>query len=171
MNLRTLLVTVTLLCTSNAIYFDGGRRVLDFAKAGAVETTTLQSDDPVSALSDYYRSINAGEYRRAYAYWETPSQTFEQFSRGFADTRSVRLLVSPSPLIEGAAGSSYANVASIIVSTQTDGSERVFAGCYVMRKSNVRGEDDAEQKGWRIYRANLAPVSGKFMTALTERCK
>src|ERR1041385_2158236 len=135
------------------------------------ETANLNSGDPVSALNDYYRSINIGLLRRALSYWETPSQTFEQFRRGFGDTMRVRILLDPSPLIEGAAGSSYANIASIIISTQRNGEERVFAGCYVMRKSNVRAEDDPDQKGWRIYRASLAPVLGKFGPVLTQRCK
>jgi heat shock protein HslJ len=153
-----------------AIYYDGGQSILEFKRVND-ETANLESGDPVSVLNDYYRSINAGQLRRALSYWETPSQTLEQFTRGFADTMRVRLLVEPSPLIEGAAGSSYANVASIIISTQRDGEERVFAGCYVMRKSNVRDEEKPEQKGWRIYRANLAPVSRNFGTVLTQRCK
>ena len=153
-----------------AIYYDGGRSILEFRRVND-ETANLESGDPVSALNDYYRSINTGQLRRALSYWETPSQTLEQFTRGFADTMRVRLLVEPSPLIEGAAGSSYANIASIIISTQRDGAERVFAGCYVMRKSNVRDEENPEQKGWRIYKANLALVSRNFGTVLTQRCK
>jgi heat shock protein HslJ len=153
-----------------AIYYDGGQSILEFKRVND-ETANLESGDPVSVLNDYYRSINAGQLRRALSYWETPSQTLEQFTRGFADTMRVRLLVEPSPLIEGAAGSSYANVASIIISTQRDGAERVFAGCYVMRKSNVRDEENPEQKVWRIYRANLAPVAGNIGIVLTQRCK
>jgi heat shock protein HslJ len=153
-----------------SIYYDGGQRVVEFKKMND-ETANLNSGDPVSALNDYYRSINIGLLRRALSYWETPSQTFEQFRRGFGDTMRVRILLDPSPLIEGAAGSSYANIASIIISTQRNGEERVFAGCYVMRKSNVRAEDDPDQKGWRIYRASLAPVLGKFGPVLTQRCK
>jgi len=153
-----------------SIYYDGGQRVVEFKRMND-ETANLNSGDPVSALNDYYRSINTGQLRRALSYWETPSQTLEQFRRGFMDTTRVRILLDPSPLIEGAAGSSYANIASIIISTQLDGRETVFAGCYVMRKSNVRGEEDQEQKGWRIYRASLAAVSGKFGPVLAQRCK
>jgi len=153
-----------------SIYYDGGQRVVEFKRIND-ETANLNSGDPVSALNDYYRSINTGLLRRALSYWETPSQTLEQFRRGFGDTRSVRLLVSPSPLIEGAAGSSYANVMSMIISTQSDGRETVFAGCYTMRKSNVTGEEGSEQKGWRIYRANLVPITGKIGPVLAQRCK
>ena len=153
-----------------SIYYDGGQRVVEFKRLND-ETANLNSGDPVSALNDYYRSINIGLLRRALSYWEPPSQTLEQFRRGFGDTMRVRILLDPSPLIEGAAGSSYANIASIVISTHLNGEEQVFAGCYIMRKSNVRAEDDPDQKGWRIYRASLAPVSGKIGPVLTQRCK
>jgi len=153
-----------------SVYYDGGRSILEFKRMND-ETANLESGDPVAALNDYYRSINTGQLRRALSYWETPTQTLEQFTRGFTDTMRVRILLDPSPLIEGAAGSSYASIASIIISTERDGAERVFAGCYVMRKSNVRDAEDPEPKGWRIYRASLAPVSGKLGPVLTQRCK
>jgi len=150
------------------IYYDGG--VMEFKRIND-ETANLESGDPVSVLNDYYRSINTGQLRRALSYWESPSQTLDQFRRGFSDTKSVRLLVSPSPVIEGAAGSSYANVVSIIISTQGNGKETVFAGCYTMRRSNVPREGDSEPKGWRIYSANLVPVTGKIGPVLAQRCK
>jgi len=154
-----------------ALYYDANRGVLDFAKVNPVEFVPQQADDPIAALNNYYRALNIGEARTAYKYWETPSQTYEQFLRGFGDTTRVRILVEPSPQIEGAAGSSYAKVASVVISTQRDGTERVFAGCYVMRRSNVRADDDPQQKGWRIHSASLAPVVGKFSTLVAQRCK
>lgn len=153
------------------IYYDTDRGVLDFKKLNIPQVVPAQSDDPIDALNNYYRALNIGEARTAYKYWENPSQTYEQFINGFGDTMRVRILVEPSPQIEGAAGSSYAKVASVVVSTHRNGTERVFAGCYVMRRSNVRAEDDPDQKGWRIYSASLAPVAGKISTLLDQRCK
>lgn len=152
-----------------SIYYDAGR-VFDFKKTNPAEPQA-PLDDPIGALHDYYRSLNVGEVRRAYNYWENPSQTYDQFMHGFDDTLRVRLLVDPSPEIEGAAGSSYATVASIVISTQRNGDERVFAGCYVMRRSNVQSEDDPKPKGWRIYKASLAPISGKILPVMAQHCK
>src|SRR6185503_16372951 len=124
---------------------DRGRNVLEFADAnassGSNDGSLNDGDDPVSALIAYYRAIDARNYRRAFRYWESPTQSLDQFIRGFSDTGNVRLLVDPSPRIEGAAGSSYANVSTLIITTRTTGPERMFAGCYVMRKSNLGPED------------------------------
>jgi hypothetical protein len=154
------------------IYFDKGQSILNFANEAAEDVSQDQpSDDPVSVLNDYYQAINARDYRRAYSLWETPSQTFQQFIRGFAGTNRVRLLVDPAPQIEGAAGSSFASIGSLVISTLSNGRERVFAGCYLMRKSNVRDEEEPKKKGWRIYRASLAPASASLLTTLDQRCR
>lgn len=129
-------------------------------------------DDPVATLSGYYAAINAKDYKRAYRYWENPPQTIQQFIRGFNDTSSVRLLVDPSPEVEGAAGSSYANLTSVAISRRPNGGERMFAGCYVMRKSNLRPEDGQSLQGWHIYRAKLFAVSSNagLLKALSKAC-
>ena len=116
------------------------------------QTAKDERTDPIATLASYYDAINARDYRRAYSFWETPSSSFEQFARGFADTDHVRVLVDPAPRIEGAAGSAFADISTIVVATTKGGNERVFAGCYVMRRSNV------EDRGWQIYRANVSMV-------------
>jgi hypothetical protein len=121
----------------------------------------------VTTLAAYYSAINARDYRRAYRYWETPSSSFEQFAGGFADTERVRLLVEPSARIEGAAGSSFAEIQTIVVAETHGDNDRVFAGCYVMRKSNVR------DMGWQIYRADisLVPSSTRLSRVLAQGCR
>jgi heat shock protein HslJ len=132
-----------------------------------------QESDPVSVISSYYAAINAKDYRKAYAYWEQPATSFEQFSRGFSDTERVRVLVEPPGQIEGAAGSSYADMATIIVARRTGGTERVFTGCYTLRRSNLPVEDGGDVRGWRIYKANLKPVDSGIPLPgwLDQSCK
>ena len=122
--------------------------------------------DPIAALMSYYDAINAKEYRRAYRFWESPESPYERFVAGFADTDRVRLLVEPSARNEGAAGSAYAEITSIVVATTRAGNDRVFAGCYVLRRSNVR------DSGWRIYRANLStmPAGSRVSRMLSQGC-
>ena len=122
--------------------------------------------DPVATLASYYEAINARDFRRAYSYWESPSSSFDQFEKGFADTDKVRVLVDPSARVEGAAGSSFKEISTIIVATTRAGNERVFAGCYVMRRSNV------SDHGWHIYRADLAamPLSARVSRMLSQGC-
>lgn len=150
---------------------DRGRNVLNFVSTSAPEPPDDRPrddrDDPVATLASYYEAINARNYRRAYRYWEAPTSTYDQFVRGFADTDRVRFLVEPPARREGAAGSTYAELPTIIVATTRGGSERVFAGCYVMRKSNVR------DRGWQIYRADVStyPSTVRISRLLAQGCR
>jgi heat shock protein HslJ len=151
------------------ILSDRGRNVLNFVNNSSSDSDDGPREDrgdPIATLAAYYSAINARDYRRAYSYWDSPSSSFEQFARGFADTDRVRLLVEPSARIEGAAGSAFADISTIVVATTRGGSERVFAGCYVMRRSNV------SDRGWRIYRANISmvPSSTRISRVLSARC-
>lgn len=127
--------------------------------------TSARDNDPIAALAAYYSAINARDYKRAFAYWESPPSSFDKFERGFAGTERVTLLVDPSARIEGAAGSTFADISTLVVAN-TRGGERLFAGCYVLRRSNV------SDTGWHIYRANitLLPSGAKISRRLTQRC-
>ena len=78
---------------------------------------------PVSLLTSYFNAINHKEYRRAWEYWENPpNPSYEDFVQGYSETMSVFLAVSPPTFIEGAAGSQYVRVPSLMIATHTDGS-------------------------------------------------
>lgn len=152
------------------IFSDRGRNVLNFVSSSAPDPNDGPRDDrndPIATLAAYYDAINAKDYRRAYGYWQTPAQSFEQFARGFADTERVRVLIEPSTRLEGAAGSSYAEISTIVVANTRFGSERIFAGCYVMRRSNV------QDNGWQIYRADLSnsPSNARLTRLLSQGCR
>ncbi len=140
--------------------------VLTFAGV-AHSQTNRDLNDPLSTLAAYYDAINARDYRRAFNYWDSPTTSFDRFASGFADTARVRVLVDPSARVEGAAGSAYADVSTIIVATTKAGNERVFAGCYVMRRSNV------QDRGWKIYRADVSqvPSSTRLSRMLSQACR
>ncbi|HKR14597.1 MAG TPA: META domain-containing protein [Pyrinomonadaceae bacterium] len=142
--------------TSNrlAIYYVNRRNVLNFVSDSPETPDGPQpiENDPVAALTSYYDAINDRNYEQAFRYWETPTTNFDRFVRGFADTRSSRLLIEPPVRIEGAAGSLYAQIPAIVVA-EARGGERFFAGCYTMRRLNQPGG------AWRIYRATVAQVS------------
>ena len=125
-----------------------------------------ERSDPVVTLSSYYDAINSRDFRRAYRFWESPPSSYERFEAGFADTDRVRLLIEPPPRLEGAAGSSFAEISTIVVATTRGGNERVFAGCYTLRKSNVR------DMGWQIYRADVSavPTSARVSRLLAKGC-
>ena len=157
--------------TANAltILSDRGQNTLSFVRVGESEPSDGRGDDrddPVATLASYYSAINSRDYRRAFRYWENPTSSFEKFASGFADTDRVRVLIEPSTRIEGAAGSAFAEISTIVVATTRAGNERVFTGCYVMRRSNV------QDRGWQIYRANLSqvPSSLRVSRMLSQVC-
>lgn len=152
------------------ILSDRGRNVLNFVNNSAPEPDDGPREDrsdPLTTLASYYDAVNARDYRRAYRFWDSPPSSYEQFARGFADTERVRLLVEPSSRVEGAAGSVYTEIPAIVVATTRTGNERVFAGCYVMRRSNV------QDRGWRIYRGDVSPVSSstRLSRILSQGCR
>jgi heat shock protein HslJ len=153
------------------ILSDRGRSVLNFVNIPEPEDVprndNSDNSEPVATLAAYYTAINARDYRRAFRFWDSSPSSYEQFARGFADTDQVRLLVEPSTRVEGAAGSVYAQIPAIVVSTMRNGSERVFAGCYVMRRSNV------QDRGWQIYRAEVSQVSSNIRLSrmLSQGCR
>lgn len=116
-------------------------------------------DSPVSLLSSYYDAVNQKDFRRAYGYWKSPSASYENFARGYADTEKVRLIVEPPTVIEGAAGSLYTQVPTVLISTMKNGKQQMYSGCYTLQKSNLRPPDIPKLDVWHIYRASLKTAS------------
>jgi hypothetical protein len=131
------------------------------------------SDSATGLLTSYYDAINRKDYRRAYGYWQNPSDGFEDFAKGFAETEKVRLIVEPPNRFEGAAGSLYTQVPTVLISTMKNGKNQMFAGCYTLRKSNLRPPDIPKETGWHIYRANLKtiPADAEIPQMLAEACQ
>jgi hypothetical protein len=121
---------------------------------------------PVDLLASFYNAINRQEYARAYGYWETPPSNYDQFAAGYADTTVVQLLIVTPANIQGAAGSSFVGIRSVVIATRSDGSRQTFAGCYTARASNVYPD------GWRLFGATIAPVPGSPPVAplLAQSC-
>jgi hypothetical protein len=129
--------------------------------------------DPVRMLASYYNAINRKEYQRAYGYWERPQEPLDQFAQGYADTATVLLVVRPPTRTEGAAGSVYANIPTLLVATHIDGSKPTFSGCYVARRSNVPiNNGRPEDNPWSIYSAGIAaaPAGADDATLLNQAC-
>ena len=153
-----------------AIFSDRARTVLNFASTSASDPDdrppTEDGNDPLTTLASYFSAINAKDYRRAFRFWESPPSSFERFAGGFVDTDRVRLMVDPTVSTEGAAGSTYAEIPAIVVYF-TRGNERIYSGCYVLRRSNVR------DRGWQIYRADVSqfPTTVRLPRLLPQACR
>jgi hypothetical protein len=115
--------------------------------------------DPVRLLASYFNAVNLKEYRRAWEYWETPpNPSYEDFVQGYAETASVFLVVRLPVRVEGAAGSEYAGIPTLLIAIHTDGSRHAFVGCYVGRRVNAGTGGVGE--GWLLYDAAIDATPG-----------
>ena len=127
--------------------------------ASAAEPTP---EDAVAVIRDYYAAINSGDFPRAYALWSdggrASGKSAEQFAAGFTETTGVSVELQPPGAIGAAAGSRYIDVPVTITATHRDGSQRRYAGKYVLRRAVVDGATP-EQRQWRIASADLGEVA------------
>lgn len=137
-----------------------------------VKAQRMPEENPAEILTSYYDAINGGQYRRAYNYWKNPPQNYRQFVRGYSDTRRVRLIMNPNIPSEGAAGSLYKEVPTVLISTMKNGSRQIFYGCYTLRKINLRPPDIPKEDTWHISKGDLksAPVNSDTSKLLAEGC-
>jgi hypothetical protein len=125
----------------------------------------------VPVLASYVNAINLGDYERAWDYWETPpEESFGAFVEGFADTASVMLAVRPPTRFEGAAGSTYVAIPTLLSARHDDGSRHNFVACYVGRRPNLGGP--GVERVWSLYDATVEPAPGNASDArlLDDAC-
>jgi hypothetical protein len=117
---------------------------------------------PVDLLISYYDAVARGDYARAYSYWsgQPRNQTLEDFVDGFVGTDDIGVIVGLNFVSEGAAGSIYTDIPTVITATN-NGASQYFAGCFVARKSNVPVGDATEpDPNWRFFDAEIVVVEG-----------
>lgn len=113
---------------------------------------------PIELLTSYFDAVQTGDYSRAYNYWETPPvPSLAAFAQGYADTRAVTVILRLDMYLEGAAGSVYMNMPTLLIATNTDGSVQRFTGCFVARRSNVP-QGDVLDPNWRLFSGNFREV-------------
>ena len=127
------------------------------APVAAADTSAPR--DPADAVRKYYAFLEARDYPHAYAMWGqgglASKQTYPQFAAGFARTAHTRVTVTDPVTIEGAAGSSYAEVRVRVDAATTDGHEQQFGGAYVVRRVNDVPGATAAQLRWHFDAARL----------------
>ncbi|MDS1134869.1 DUF1176 domain-containing protein [Nitratireductor indicus] len=124
---------------------------------------------PEALLQSLYNAINRKEYARAYDYFATPpAKDLEAYQKGYEDTQNVGVITG-TPTAEGAAGSTYYQMPVAIRATATDGSERVFSGCYTLRLSNPQVQG-SPYKPLHIEKASMKAAEGELTDVLPAQC-
>jgi hypothetical protein len=127
---------------------------LALAATPVAETTGAAA---AAVVERYYAAIRAQRYPKAYALWHG-TLSYPAFRRGYAQTAWVRVTPLPPYDVEGAAGSSYAEVKVRVDARLRSGARQRFVGSYTLRRVNDVDGSTAAQRRWHIAGAHLKPV-------------
>jgi hypothetical protein len=118
---------------------------------------------PLEVLQSYINALNRKEYLRAFSYWEetdsgTEMEAFEQFERGFADTKSIELMAGEVRDYREAGNFFYSMPAVLLVRSRS-GETQTYAGCYTFHLSNPATQEEPPFRPLAIRSADLEVVS------------
>jgi hypothetical protein len=111
-------------------------------------------------LLAWARGIELREFDQAWALMGDAARTQiskQAFNRLFAPLRDITV-AAPAGTMEGAAGSSYYKVPTVVTGTRADGSRATLKGEIVLRRVNDVPGASTEQLAWHIVRLDLKPV-------------
>ena len=138
----------------------------------AAEPPAYRDDrsDPAALVRSLYNAVNRREYARAWDYFgdTKPAPDFDSFAVGFADTDRVEVETG-AVSEEGAAGSVHYQVPVAIRATATDGTEKIFAGCYPARLANPQIQG-VPFRPLSLGKGSLKPAAGELVDAVPPAC-
>ncbi len=164
----------------NGRYPNGSNPAAQPASGGNIPLPPAYEDrtTDVGLLQSYYNAINRRDFQRAYNYWENHtaappngSGPYQAFAQGYATTASVVLNLG-KPVTQGAAGSIFSDVPTVLIARQSDNSIQTFYGCYTVRRTNDGISPDPNAVLWRVYKGVLqaAPANPDLNTLLAQGC-
>lgn len=143
------------------------------AATGVQAQNTAYLDGRSSAeklVQSLYNAISRKEYARAWDYFgdQKPSKDFNTFVQGYAKTDKVVVESGPAAE-EGAAGSIFYQVPVAVRSTDSDGTESTFAGCYTARLVQPANQEPPFRP-LQLEKGSLKPASGELAEVLPASC-
>lgn len=126
----------------------------------------LVTPDPIQLLQDLYILINQKAYAEAYALWANPPAPYDQFVAGYATTAHVDAAFG-QPEGNSAAGHIGADIPTVLVAQQTNGSMQSYTGCYTVTKVNPGIlPPGSPPSPWMIQMAEIHSLPG--VTSLSD---
>jgi hypothetical protein len=128
---------------------------------------------PIGLLASYFNAIERGEYARALAHWGVAAcPSLSDLERRYADTASSLLAVGPPSPLEGAAGSQYTTVGTLLLAIDAIGTQRVFVGCYQIWRPSPDIEGSPAEGVWSLLDAaeSAAPDDSTDVVQLVGAC-
>jgi hypothetical protein len=125
---------------------------------------------PEQVIESLYNAVNRKEFARAWDYFsEPPTNSFDSFVSGYAETASVEVLVGQASE-DGAAGTIFFEIPVAIKSTSASGAEKVFAGCYTLAQTNASAQSPPF-RGILIKKGELKEAASEYLPdALPKSC-
>ncbi|WP_428643146.1 hypothetical protein [Roseibium sp.] len=126
---------------------------------------------PQKLIESYYSAISNGSYAQAYGYFQESSAPadFNTWAQGYETTRSVTVRFGPTAPDPGA-GQIYWALPVAIAAMQTDGSTKVFAGCYKIHMANPGMQTDPPYQPMGIVSGSLKETDKPFDKAVPGSC-
>lgn len=156
-----LAVSLALLATSSVFADDG------YIDDRSTATTVITS---------FYNAIARGEMTRAWSYYKhdelSPKETrakFDEFAKGYVDTKTVRVLTGEE-VSEGAAGSIYYKIPVAIDAVSAAGVHSQFVGCYTLKLVQPANQVEPPFAPLHIEEGHLEPAKGELSAILPLNC-
>jgi hypothetical protein len=127
--------------------------------APAIPDAYDDSTDPMRMVTSYINAIDRKEYQRAYGYWHSPSQSLDDFKKGYATTANVTATIASASGIDAATSQRRTAIAVVLDATHTDGSAQRFSGCYISWKTVPGVSENPNDTLWHIEEATVAEAS------------
>ncbi|MBZ0319232.1 MAG: hypothetical protein K8L91_22650 [Anaerolineae bacterium] len=132
-------------------------------------------DTPIWLLRSYFNAVHLKDYARAYNYWSSPPNglSFNQFVQGYANTTDIFVALLLGIQYDGAAGSTFVSMPTILIGTEKNAAPQRYYGCYVARSSNVGSGPTPPPPFWSFYSASIkvAPTDATDIELLTTPCE
>jgi hypothetical protein len=120
---------------------------------------------PRNMLIQYYALINSRQYQLAYQQWVAPTQTYQNFVAGYANTASVTTYFGGfQPSL---ASSTDGAVPGLLVGLDIYGTPTAFSGCYFLRYNDTA----TGLAQWTITGANFTQTQVVAATASQQILK
>ena len=116
---------------------------------------------PDTLLNIYFAAIDNKVYQQAYAFWENNQNVpeYNKWLQSHANTVSSAVTIGSFVPLSGD-GQAYANIPTVVVSTQSDGSIITLYGCYVVHHISA-----SDKLFWNISNASLNQDDSNSSTA------
>lgn len=116
--------------------------LLAVGSAALADTAYLDDrSDAASLVRSLYNAVNRHEYARAFDYFsKPPAKSFETYVKGYEGTEFVDVITGKA-VADGAAGSTFYSVPTVIRAKDAKGGLSYFSGCYVVRAVNGSVQD------------------------------